>query len=124
MARGVAKWNGQEWEALGSGVSGSLGLASTGSELFVGGDFYIAGQSPSANIALWHIPHALNLERSDDALRLSWPVTGSNFVLEACPSLSRSNWTAVPQAPVVAGRDLIVTNEVCGATRFYRLRRR
>jgi hypothetical protein len=122
-ASGVAKWNGQAWEALGSGVSGAGALASTGTELFVGGDFYTAGGSPATNIALWHIPHALELRRAGEELRLSWPATGSNFVLETCASLSPSNWATVQQAPVVAGRELVVTNEVCGATRFYRLRR-
>ena len=45
-------------------------------------------------------------------------------MLEACSSLSLFNWSAVPQAPVMSGRDLVVTNEVAGSTRYYRLRRR
>jgi len=126
----IAGWNGEFWSALGSGVSqGQFGnavyaLAANGEQLFVGGYFGGAGGKAASNFAIWHIPHALKLDRSGDALRLSWPATGSNFVLEACASLSRSNWAAVPQAPAVSGRDLVVTNEVCGTTRFYRLRRR
>jgi len=124
LASGVAKWNGQAWEALGSGVSGAGALATTGSELFVAGDFHFSGGKPATNIALWHIPHPLKVERSGDQLRLSWPGTGTNFALEACSILDSSNWASVPQAPVAAGSELTVTNEVCGPTRFYRLRRR
>jgi len=57
-------------------------LASTGSELVAVGVFDTAGGNPSTNIALWHIPHELAIQRSGDEVRLSWPETGSNFVLE------------------------------------------
>lgn len=128
-ANRIAKWDGQQWSALGSGIesegspSGVGALACNGSELYVGGTFNLAGGKPSTNIALWHIPHTLNLKRSGETLRLSWPATGSNFVLETCGGLSLSTWSAVPQAPVVSGRELVVTNEVSNTTRYYRLRR-
>jgi hypothetical protein len=56
-ASSIAKWNGTVWSALGSGVSCPAGssvnaLAADGSgHLFVGGDFYFAGQRVSPFIA-------------------------------------------------------------------------
>ena len=100
----VAKWNGQHWSPLGNGVyelgglsGGVLGLASTGSELVAVGVFDTAGGSPATNIALWHIPHALAIRRSEAEVRLSWPETGSNFVLESSSALgpSLANWELV-----------------------------
>ena len=125
-AHGVAKWNGTNWFGLGSGLIGGspLALASNGSEVFAGGGFYLAGSKPSTNIALWHIPHALSANVSGNALTLSWPATGSNFVLEANTALVQSNWAAVSPLPVVLGNQLVVTNEISSGEKFYRLRRR
>lgn len=65
-ANGIAKWNGTEWSALGSGVQdGPFGdppavLALTvydlgsGPVLVVGGDFATAGGSPAQGIAQWN----------------------------------------------------------------------
>lgn len=41
VAQRVAKWNGSEWSALGSGINGNyvLALAVSGSDLYAGGDF-------------------------------------------------------------------------------------
>src|SRR6266542_1262568 len=127
----VENWDGHDWSALGSGVSelgrageGILGLASTGSELVAVGIFTSAGGQPSTNIALWHIPHEVAVQRSGTELRLSWPGTGRNFVLEACSSLSATNWRAVPLTPSLENGAWIVTNELTSTTGFYRLRRR
>jgi hypothetical protein len=55
----IAKWDGNAWSALGEGVSGGLGqtwvnvLAVSGTNLYVGGEFYTAGGLPAANIAQW-----------------------------------------------------------------------
>jgi len=95
-----------------------------GADLFMGGIFTSAGGKPSTNLALWHIPHALSIRRMADAALLSWPATGTNFLLETCSDLGQSNWTEVLQAPVLSGPQLVVTQEVCALSRFYRLRRR
>jgi len=130
---GLGKWDGTNLVGLGSGssvpnpppLSGSVvSLASNGSELFVGGDFSWAGGKPSSNIALWHIPHALSASRSENVLTLSWPATGTNFILESSKSLSQADWAEVPQTPIVNGNKLTVTNEVLSTQKFYRLRRR
>jgi len=135
LANSIAEWDETNqrmqfgWvSALGSGLGtflgGSVALLATGSELFVGGRFGTAGGKPSRNIALWHIPHALSASRSGDNLTLSWPGTGTNFVLEASDRLPPTDWSEIYEAPVLAGNQLLVTNSISDATRFYRLRRR
>jgi hypothetical protein len=100
-------------------------VAANGTELFVGGPYFTsAGGKPSSRIALWHIPHALCASRSERLLTLSWPGTGTNFLLEACSGLSEKAWAEVRQGPAEAGNQLVVTQAIAGQTEFYRLRRK
>jgi hypothetical protein len=123
VAQGVASWDGQRWCGLGSGVSGVYALAATGSELFVGGHFDTAGSKPSHNIALWHIPHSLKVNLSGDQVRLSWPATGTNYVVEAAVGLHEPVWQQPDQTPVLEGGRLTITESLSPAQRFYRLRK-
>ncbi len=57
-ANRVAKWDGTQWSALGSGLNGvglSLGVFDngTGPKLFAGGDFSAAGAQAANHIAMW-----------------------------------------------------------------------
>jgi hypothetical protein len=55
MATNIAKWNGSDWSALGSGVNSPVSaLASSASDLYAGGGFTIAGGIPARNIAKWN----------------------------------------------------------------------
>ena len=52
-ASDIAKWDGNSWSALGSGVSGGVrSLAVSGSSLYVGGQFTTAGGVSANRIAL------------------------------------------------------------------------
>jgi len=58
-ARGVARWNGERWAALGGGVHGGMeqvfALAVSGGDLWAGGMFAGAGGAESAaNLARWN----------------------------------------------------------------------
>jgi hypothetical protein len=61
-ATGIAKWNGTNWSALGSGFYFSVGnstasvlaLALNGNDLFAGGSFTSAGDKPAMFIARWN----------------------------------------------------------------------
>ena len=127
----VAKWDGTNWTGLGSGLFsislGSVAVAATGSELFLGGRFGgrfgTAGGTSSQNIALWHIPHALSASCSGDILTLSWPATGTNFVLEASNTLQPTSWSEIYDVPILIGDQLVVTNSISATTRYFRLRR-
>ncbi len=56
-ANGIAKWNGSEWSALGSGFNAgatAYALEVIGSELYAGGDFTTAGGVTVGRIAKWN----------------------------------------------------------------------
>ncbi|NIR69773.1 T9SS type A sorting domain-containing protein [candidate division KSB1 bacterium] len=53
-ANNIAKWNGSNWSALGSGVNGEVeGMAVVGSNVYVGGEFDAAGGEGADEIAMW-----------------------------------------------------------------------
>ena len=53
QARGLARWNGTDWEPFAGGVDGTVyALRPAGDSLWVAGDFRLAGGIPSFNIAL------------------------------------------------------------------------
>jgi hypothetical protein len=49
----IAKWNGSEWSALGSGLFWVSALAVSGSDLYAGGYFQTAGGVIAHRIAKW-----------------------------------------------------------------------
>ncbi|MCO5053577.1 MAG: hypothetical protein M9920_14955 [Verrucomicrobiae bacterium] len=50
----IARWDGTQWHALGTGLNGSVrGLAVVGSDLYVGGWFTSAGGNPARYLAKW-----------------------------------------------------------------------
>ncbi|MCW5551289.1 MAG: hypothetical protein KIS67_03880 [Verrucomicrobiae bacterium] len=54
-ANNIAKWNGVDWSALGSGVNDYVDvLTANGNDLYVGGFFSTAGGVPAKNIAKWN----------------------------------------------------------------------
>jgi hypothetical protein len=129
-ANRIAKWDGMSWAALGDGINPGLlsgapfGLASNGTELFVGGRFTMAGDKAATNIALWHIPHSLSISQTGNQLTLSWPATGTNFLLEANENVTATNWSEVSSPPALHSNELVVTQMLSNATQFYRLRRK
>jgi hypothetical protein len=51
----IAQWDGNEWEPLGSGMNVDvLALAASGSNLYAGGYFTVAGNVPVEAIAQWN----------------------------------------------------------------------
>jgi hypothetical protein len=50
----VAKWDGETWDALGSGTNDTVTTMASGGEIvYVGGVFALAGDQPSFNIGRW-----------------------------------------------------------------------
>ncbi len=120
----VGKWDGMRWSALGSGIDTSgvvLAMASNGSELFVSGVFNSSGGKPATNIARWRIPHALKINRASNDALLSWPATGSNLALESTACLGVNGWSNVPNPVAIHEGECLVTNEISGPSRAYRL---
>src|SRR5205814_52961 len=63
LATNIAKWNGTTWSALGSGLGGGFlpyappyvnALAISGTDLYAGGGFTIAGGNAASRIARWN----------------------------------------------------------------------
>jgi len=130
-AMSIAKWDGKTWSPLGNGTSYASGagalnaIVSNGSELFVGGTFQLAGAAPSTNIALWHIPYSLSVSQTGNQVSLSWPATGTNFVLEAKDDVaSTNNWSEVSSPPTLHSNECVVTDTLIGSQKVYRLRRK
>lgn len=54
LASNIAKWDGNSWSALGSGVNGIVtSLTVIGNDLYVGGSFTQAGGQPANHLAKW-----------------------------------------------------------------------
>ena len=126
-ANGIAKWNGEQWSAFGDGVEPGgyvEALVAAGDEIFVGGRFRSAGGRPSHNFAIYHVPHALKATLGDKQLRLSWPGTGTNFMVEMSSTLTAESWIPLPQLPAHIGSQLSVQLDINANLQFYRLRRR
>ncbi|MBX3744124.1 MAG: hypothetical protein KF833_02340 [Verrucomicrobiae bacterium] len=122
----IALWDGNTWAPLGNGIQwgdGIKNLAVSGDRLFVGGHFWAAGGKPSTNVAIWNIPHALSIEHQRGQVRIRWPATGSNYVLEAKSAMHETNWSEVSGIGAVDRDQWVVHDLVENHNRFYRLRR-
>jgi len=126
----MARWDRKTWFSFAGGVifDGSPGvvnaLVSNGTELYVGGGFNVAGGLTANNIALWHIPHSLNIQRLAKEIVLSWPATGTNFLLEATSDLGAPNWQGISGTPDIVNEQCVVTLAPGPGNQFFRLRRR
>jgi hypothetical protein len=103
----IAKWNGTNWTALGSGLNGysyALGLA--GSDLYVAGYFTIAGAKVSAYLARAIVnPPVLSIEgdRSGGYFIRFSGVPGSSYRLQRAPGVGGPWAISAPQtAPASA----------------------
>lgn len=68
-------------------------------------------------------PYTIEATRSTNQLVLAWPAADTNYVLEASETVRSTNWVLVPQVPSVQGDKRVVTEEISGQQKFYRLRR-
>ncbi len=66
---GIAKWDGNNWSALGNGVNGYVKtIIANGAYIYAGGTFTTAGGSPASRIARWSIPNEIQPLGGWDAL--------------------------------------------------------
>ena len=66
-------------------------------------------------------PVALNVQRSDSALVLTWPTNLTGFTLQSTTNLAAETWAASLPAPVVLNGQYTVTNPISGPRQFFRL---
>jgi hypothetical protein len=104
----IAKWDGNSWTSLGSGMDGYVyALAVSGSELYAGGSFATAGGSAATNIAKWDGSNwtALGLGLNDvvSALAVSgsdvhaggWFTTAGDKAANYIAKWNGNSWTAL-----------------------------
>lgn len=137
VTRNIARWDGTQWEALGSGVgtestpgaSRASQLAVSGNDLFVGGIFQTAGVGESGYLARWNdridfTPPALMRLTHPQRLPgggLKFRATATEhaaYVIEYSSDLAHWSPLATNSLPAVD-----ITNSVPGVTvRNYRMR--
>jgi hypothetical protein len=109
----VAKWNGNQWSPLGSGVNDYVwALAVIGQEVFAGGQFTIAGGMPANRIARWNgIAWSPFGEGLDDSVfeLANWNgnlVAGGRFTLSGgTPVMRIARWDGVSWISLGVGVD-------------------
>lgn len=120
----AARWTGERWEALGSGVNGPVrDIALTARDLFLAGDFRLAGGHESLRVARWRLQESSFGEvrmGGDGVLRLvARGPEAARFALESSVDLIR--WRRVSENAFAAGGvELSVAPAEAGAE-FYRL---
>jgi len=127
-ARNIAKWNGNSWSALGSGMNDDVkALAASGTDLYAGGYFTTAGGRVSPYIArayLLTLP-TLSVLRSSRSVMVSWPsVDTASFTLEQAGTLAPPpSWVTNTASVTDDGTNKSVTVPATSSAQFFRLRR-
>lgn len=123
----IAKWDGNSWSALGSGMDSGVGLlAATGDELFAAGGFTKAGGKISPYVARARIGSiAKSLLRTQSTASIEFSgVTGYPYDVERATSLApQIAWTTVTPGPLYPASDGSFTFADTNAnwdTAFYR----
>jgi hypothetical protein len=82
----------------------------------------ISGKSSYYRLAIIAAP-ALQAQVSGKNFILSWPTNAPGYVLETTTNLAATNsWTTVTNTPATLNQQSVVTNQISGAARFYRLK--
>jgi hypothetical protein len=91
-----------------SGLSGVIGIA--------------AGGAHSLALVSTALP-TLQAQISRSDFILTWPTSAQNFTLQTTTNLADSNsWSAITNMPAIVNAQYVVTNQIAGASRFYRLK--
>lgn len=113
----VAKWDGVQWAALGSGLNGeALALEVHAGDLYVGGFFTMAGGVPAARIARWDgfawsaVGQGFNftvlaLESHDDGSGFKLFAGGQFTQADLAPAARIAAWDGASWSQVGAGMD-------------------
>jgi hypothetical protein len=128
LANGIAKWNGNSWSPLGSGIGGYsryvLALAASDSELYVGGNFSTAGGKISSYAARAYLEQpTLSILRSNGSdLTLSWPTFYERFLLQQNPNAANTNtWTSANYLLNTNGATKSAIVPIAATNQFFRL---
>ncbi len=127
---GIAKWNGNSWSALGSGMNYYVRvLAVSGSDLYAGGGFTTAGGKVSAYVAKANIGG--NSSPGQFGSMVFSPATGFSFTfsggsvgqpyrIQTSPSLAAGPWTDFTNFTYAGPIVITDANAVTGTNKFSR----
>lgn len=126
----IAKWNGSGWSALGAGISAPsdyphyggqvLALATSGNDIYVGGDFTSAGGIAAGSVAKWNGSSWASLGSGVDNTVNALAVSGSNLYAggnfttatnsggAAVPASHVAKWNGSSWSPIGLGLDDLV----------------
>jgi hypothetical protein len=127
-ANSVAKWDGTNWSAVGTGMNGSVSaLAVFGTDLYAGGVFTMAGGNPANHIARWNSGNwsalASGMDNIVEALAVSgielyaggWLTNAGGIAANYIAKWNESSWAALGSglnntvhALAISGTDLYV----------------
>jgi hypothetical protein len=83
----------------------------------------ISGRSSYYRLAIITAP-ILQAQISGSSFVLSWPASVQNFGLQTTTNLADANsWMTVTDTPAIVNLQCLVTNQISGAARFYRLQK-
>ena len=92
----VAKWDGNRWSALGSGLNGSVyAIAAIGTDVYFGGAFTSAGGAPANRIAMWNGSEWSDLGSDRSGIVYAMAVSGNDLYVGGADRLSKwdgSSW--------------------------------
>ena len=136
----IARWNGSTWSPLASGIAGvphmfggkggDLGeypgvyaLAVSGSDLYAGGKFTIAGGKISAYVARAYLERpSLSAIRSGGDVTLSWPTFYETFVLQQNPDIADTDtWSNANYPLTTNGPTKSAIAPITPTNHFFRL---
>ena len=111
---------------LNSGLIDVSAFAGQTNEFFIG---IIGGTSTNAQLAVENLvfyvvpPPMLQAQNSGGSVVVTWPLAAAGYALETTADLATTNsWAVVTNVPAVFNFQSTVTNDVSGASRFYRLK--
>ena len=129
-ARYIARWDGTNWSALGSGAQSWVeSLALRGPDLLAGGGFTTAGNHLANCFSIWHtgsasIPRIVHFQPGGPDNWISFTtVPGQVYAAEWSPSLAGAPWSAFTNnIPGDGATNTVVhTDDARPSPRFYRV---
>ena len=122
-----------QWVSSRDGVLGAGSVLYFATDLLSEGTHLITvtatdshGLSSSAQVMIYvlrQLPPTLAIQLEGSQIRLSWPSSVTNYVLESTTSLAPATWSTVTNAPVAADITQTVNLDLSDLNRFFRLRR-
>jgi hypothetical protein len=122
----IAKWDGNSWSALGSGMNMDVRtFAVSGNDLYAAGKFTTAGGKAAAYVARAYLPDlpSLSVLSSDTNVTVSWPSADTaDFVLEQAEG-PKASWVRNLASISDDGTHKSVTLPATLSAQYFRLRR-